>query len=189
MIGRALVQRLLLKGERVIALMRPDGAPWAGLPWHRGLTVLPYALSEYEKCLPDASADVFVHLAWAGTTGELREDAEVQQKNIKYTLNISNNISTVDLINIDDNLLLDICKIIGVYLDNSIEAVTELEDKYVSLEMYMQDSNLVISISNNYLPPVSPRISFVSFIQYSSASLNVSGFDMSYTTNAIFAPL
>lgn len=30
--------------------------------------------------------DVFYHLAWAGTTGTARDDADLQLKNIEYTL-------------------------------------------------------------------------------------------------------
>lgn len=70
---------------------------------------------------------------------------------INYVLEISNDVKTVDLINnIDDSTMLDICKIIGVYLDNSIQAVKNLKEKYVNIGMYITESNLQISISNNY---------------------------------------
>lgn len=74
----------------------------------------------------------------------------MKEKGINYNLNISRGVSTIDLIKLDDNVVLDICKIIGVYLDNSIEAVEELNEKSISIEMYMQDENLIIRISNNY---------------------------------------
>lgn len=74
----------------------------------------------------------------------------MQQKKVNYDLNISRGVSTIDLIKLDDSVVLDICKIIGVYLDNSIEAVEDLDEKNISIEMYMQDDNLVICISNNY---------------------------------------
>ena len=74
----------------------------------------------------------------------------MKEKKINYNLNISRGVSTIDLIKLDDNVVLDICKIIGVYLDNSIEAVEELNEKSISIEMYMQDENLIIRISNNY---------------------------------------
>lgn len=74
----------------------------------------------------------------------------MKEKKINYSLNISRGVSTIDLIKLDDNVVLDICKIIGVYLDNSIEAVEGLNEKSISIEMYMQDENLIIRISNNY---------------------------------------
>ena len=78
----------------------------------------------------------------------------MQEKKIEYNLNISRGVSTIDLIKLDDNVVLDICKIIGVYLDNSIEAVEKINEKNISIEMYMQDENLVICISNNYEGPL-----------------------------------
>ncbi len=44
----------------------------------------------------------------------------------------------------------DISKIIGVYLDNAIQAVNELSEKYIILEFYLEDDNIVFSLSNNY---------------------------------------
>lgn len=75
----------------------------------------------------------------------------MEELNIKYELFISNEVKTVELIDkIDDNTMLDVCKIIGVYLDNSIQAVEKLKNKNVSIELYIEDSNLNIKISNNY---------------------------------------
>ena len=71
--------------------------------------------------------------------------------NINYKLEISSEIKTVNLINdIDDSTMLDVCKVVGVYLDNAIQAVEQITEKYVSIKMYLEDGNLVISISNNY---------------------------------------
>ena len=71
--------------------------------------------------------------------------------NINYDFEISKEIRTVDLINkIDDSTMLDICKIIGVYLDNSIQSVQHIKEKYVGISMYLEEGNLVITISNNY---------------------------------------
>ena len=70
---------------------------------------------------------------------------------VNYRLEISKEVKTVDLINkIDDSTMLDICKVIGVYIDNSIQTVKELNKKYISIEMYLDKNNLIISISNNY---------------------------------------
>lgn len=76
---------------------------------------------------------------------------EMKDLNINYNLEISKEIKTVNLIKyIDDSTMLDICKIIGVYLDNSIQAISKLKLKYVNIEMYLNDKVLIISISNNY---------------------------------------
>lgn len=75
----------------------------------------------------------------------------MKEENIEYELNISKEIRTVDLINnLDDFDLLDICHIIGVYIDNAIEAVIELKDKYINIDMYLENNNMIFEISNYY---------------------------------------
>ncbi len=75
----------------------------------------------------------------------------MKQNKIDYELNISKEIRTVDLINkLDDTDMLDICQIIGVYIDNAIEAVDNFKEKYINIEMYLDTENLVFSISNYY---------------------------------------
>ena len=71
--------------------------------------------------------------------------------NINYELEISNEVRTFNLIdNIDDSTKLDICKIMGVYLDNAIQAVENLKERYINIEMYLENKDLIISVSNNY---------------------------------------
>ena len=75
----------------------------------------------------------------------------MKELKIEYELNISKDIRTVDLINkLDDSDMLDICQIIGVYIDNAIEAVSELEEKYVNIELYLEKNNLIFEVSNYY---------------------------------------
>lgn len=74
----------------------------------------------------------------------------MKASNILYKLEISKEIKTVDLINIDDNLMLDICKVIGVYIDNSIQEVEKLSKGQINIEIYLEKKKLIISISNNY---------------------------------------
>ena len=69
---------------------------------------------------------------------------------IKYNLSISRAIQTTDLINLDEDLILKICKILGVFLDNAIDAVKDLKKKEISVEIYTIDDNLCIDITNNF---------------------------------------
>lgn len=73
------------------------------------------------------------------------KDAEIE-----YNLEIANDIRTVDLLQMGDDTMLNICKIIGVFLDNAIEAVENLDEKDIIVEIYIMDNNLCIEISNNY---------------------------------------
>lgn len=69
---------------------------------------------------------------------------------IKYKLNISREVRTTDLINLDEDLVLKICKILGVFLDNAIEAVKKIKKKEISIEIYILDEKLCIDITNNF---------------------------------------
>lgn len=69
---------------------------------------------------------------------------------IKYNLNISREVRTTDLINLDEDLVLKICKILGVFLDNAIEAIKGLKKKEISIEMYTIENSLCIDITNNF---------------------------------------
>lgn len=50
---------------------------------------------------------------------------------------------------IKDNLH-DISKIIGVYLDNAIEAVNEADKKYIVIDAIVEKGNIIFSFSNTY---------------------------------------
>ena len=69
---------------------------------------------------------------------------------IKYNLNISREVRTTDLIKLDEDLVLKICKILGVFLDNAVEAVKGLKKKEISIDMYTLDCKLCIDITNNF---------------------------------------
>ena len=69
---------------------------------------------------------------------------------IKYKLNISREVRTTDLINLDEELILKVCKILGVFLDNAIEAVKDLKKKTISIEIYTIDNYLCVDITNNF---------------------------------------
>lgn len=74
----------------------------------------------------------------------------MNDKGIQFELNVDKTIRTVELIELGDQTLFDICRIIGVFLDNAIEAVEDLEEKFVDLEMSIEKKKLYISITNNY---------------------------------------
>jgi len=69
---------------------------------------------------------------------------------IEYSLEIANDVRTIDLIKMGDDTMLNICKIVGVFLDNAIEAVEDLDEKDIIVEIFVMDNNLCIEISNNY---------------------------------------
>lgn len=74
----------------------------------------------------------------------------MEKQNIKNIVHVDNEIRTVDFIEMDNKLMDDICKIIGVYLDNAIEAVEDLSYKEISLNIYVYEDDMYISVVNNY---------------------------------------
>ena len=74
----------------------------------------------------------------------------MKDEKITYDLEIANDVKTADLLEIGDSTNLNICKIIGVFLDNAIEAVGKIKKPKIIIEIYMMDNNFCIDISNNY---------------------------------------
>ena len=75
---------------------------------------------------------------------------KMDELRIKYSLDIARDVRTVDLINMDEEIVLNICKILGVFLDNAIEAVKNLKEKQITIEIYLMDGKLCIDITNNF---------------------------------------
>jgi len=73
----------------------------------------------------------------------------MNEKGIHFDLCVDSILKTTDLTCISDDLMLNICNIVGVYLDNAIEAVENLKEKYIIIEIYL-DKTLNIAITNNY---------------------------------------
>ena len=86
MIGRALATYLLDRGDRVLALVRPDSARAAGLPQHPNFRAVACGMADYATYAPDERADAFFHLAWAKTSGAGRDDMAAQWQNVRYAL-------------------------------------------------------------------------------------------------------
>lgn len=53
--------------------------------------------------------------------------------------------------NLDENHIKTICKLIGIYFDNAIEAATETKRKYLLLEIYELNDIVNIVISNSFI--------------------------------------
>ena len=72
----------------------------------------------------------------------------MKNKNINYNLHIDKKINIKLTKNISTKTMLNVCQIIGVYLDNAIEAVENLKQKNILISIYKVD-NIVIEIINN----------------------------------------
>lgn len=81
-VGKALVSELLKHGVEVIALVRNKDNH--NLEEHKNLKVYSFSLDKaflLAESLSDRDVDTFFHLAWAGSAGKDRADAQLQLNN------------------------------------------------------------------------------------------------------------
>ena len=75
---------------------------------------------------------------------------EAEQREIKVSLNISKQVENSCLGDMKTKDFKDLTRIIGVYLDNAIEAASTSEDKKLGIEIYAVKGVVQIIISNTY---------------------------------------
>jgi two-component system sensor histidine kinase AgrC len=74
----------------------------------------------------------------------------MKQNDIPFELVVDKKVTTDRVEKIDDSTLTSVCQILGVFLDNSIEEVSKLKEQYILVELYEDEEELAISITNNY---------------------------------------
>lgn len=75
---------------------------------------------------------------------------EAEKKGINVSINISKQIENSFLKDIETKDFKDLPRIIGVYLDNAIEASSTSEDKKLGIEMYLIKEKIEIIITNTF---------------------------------------
>ena len=87
MLGVATIEECLKSGIEVVAVVHRNSKNFYRLPKSPALKIIEANLDELSTCAPDFdNADVFYHFAWAATTHKGRLNVDVQQANIRYTL-------------------------------------------------------------------------------------------------------
>lgn len=74
----------------------------------------------------------------------------MKEKGININLNISSKVRKIELEKMGVGLNKDLCKIMGVILDNARQAVEDLEQKNIDIEMNYIDNEFVIVVANNF---------------------------------------
>ena len=80
--------------------------------------------------------------------------SKAEELGIKISINISAGIKKSVLHNMNAEDYKQLCRIIGVYLDNAIEASAISNEKLLGIEIYLNNNNVEIIISNSYLGEV-----------------------------------
>lgn len=87
-IGVALVKELIKNDVEVLVILRKNSDRNNNIPNHPLVTRLYCDLENIGECenTTNKEFDVFYHFAWAGTTGNARNDVYLQNRNVKYSL-------------------------------------------------------------------------------------------------------
>ena len=85
-LGSAVVRRALANGMEVTCIVHQGSKRLSNLPADDRVKIIECNLSDYHSLKIEGKHDVFIHLAWEKTFGASRDDAEVQTRNIQYTL-------------------------------------------------------------------------------------------------------
>lgn len=87
-VGMALVDLLIKNNIKVTVLCRKNSSRAMRIPHSPLVTTAECSLEQMHAFIPqdDEKHDVFFHFAWAGTTGESRNDMFLQNDNVRYTL-------------------------------------------------------------------------------------------------------
>lgn len=86
-VGSAIVRRALAKGMEVTCIVHEGSKRLSNLPQDEKVKIVECNLSNYGALNLSGKYDAFIHMAWEKTFGASRDDAEVQMRNIQYTLN------------------------------------------------------------------------------------------------------
>lgn len=86
-VGSAVVRRALEQGMAVTCIVHKGSRRLGNLPQNNeALHLVEADLNDYCDLTLEGKYDAFIHLAWEKTFGASRDDAEVQARNIQYTL-------------------------------------------------------------------------------------------------------
>ena len=75
---------------------------------------------------------------------------EMEENRINFNLYISNKVNYKKLSMINDELNFEICKLLGIYLDNAIQCVKELKERIIDINIYEEEDSICFDIANNF---------------------------------------
>lgn len=118
-------------------------------------------LNDYIETLIAESAeskswiDKLINVPKEGLRGLLYYKIQQMEKlEINIALDISKAIKKNNFSNLSILEYQNLCTIVGVYLDNAIEAASESEKKYIGIEIYKVKDKVILAISNTYKGPL-----------------------------------
>ena len=88
MVGATMIEQMIADDIKVTAIIRPSSSKISNLPQHKNVKVIECDVDHLLDLTSqlDKDYDTFYHFAWDGTYGNSRNDAYLQERNIKDTL-------------------------------------------------------------------------------------------------------
>lgn len=71
-------------------------------------------------------------------------------KGVKIDFTTAKNFKSKDYTKLSEKTKLNICKLLGIYLDNAIQATNETENKYIYIHINNIDNNIIFRIANTF---------------------------------------
>ena len=75
--------------------------------------------------------------------------ANIKDRDINVELVISKEVKN-NFENLNSRVHFRVCKILGIIIDNAFEASSESDEKYVLIDIYLEDGNIIIYIENSF---------------------------------------
>lgn len=85
-VGSAIVRRALAQSMEVTCIVHKGSKRLSNLPQNERVKIVECNLSNYGSLNLLEKYDAFIHMAWEKTFGASRDDAQIQMRNIQYTL-------------------------------------------------------------------------------------------------------
>jgi two-component system sensor histidine kinase AgrC len=95
-------------------------------------------LYTYAKIIPEGGLQGLVY----------QKMLKMKENNIKIDYNIDRKIRKVNFDNISSKTKYDLCRAVGIILDNAIEETIKLKEKEILISMYKDDTEFIIEVSN-----------------------------------------
>ena len=109
------------------------------------------SLIDYKDDFNDEILNITLKIPEGGIRGLIYSKIlYMRQNNINCNLQVDKLITAKIMDIIDDDTIVDTCQILGVFIDNAIEEVAELDDKIINIELHLSDDSLIITISNPF---------------------------------------
>ena len=109
------------------------------------------SLIDYKDDFNDEILNITLKIPEGGIRGLIYSKIlYMRQNNINCNLQVDKLITAKIMDIIDNDTIVDTCQILGVFIDNAIEEVAELDDKIINIELHLSDDSLIITISNPF---------------------------------------